>query len=164
MANSLAWISAGAATTSWVTGQSLGTLRNDFEGTLGTEFTVVNNLTVTDLGYWVVSGNNQLHTISLLTTGCVVLATKNINTTGLPVGFNFVSLSTPVPLTAGLTYFLAATQVFGGDQFYSNDTVITTTSDATAISSCYDAGFCPINIPADGSHCFGPLSFKYTVP
>jgi hypothetical protein len=56
-------VSAPITSTSYVTGQTLGTLRRDFTGRVGFKFTVgATPLTINMLGRWIVSGNTGTHT------------------------------------------------------------------------------------------------------
>jgi hypothetical protein len=56
-----------APLTAFVTGQTLGSLRNDFSNWVGFRFTVgSSNITVGELGRWVVSGNSGTHAVKLV--------------------------------------------------------------------------------------------------
>lgn len=115
------------------------TARDDFNGGLGFSFTPTVDLTVTEIGRWVVSGNAQTHSVgvSVFSTGAIV-ASNVLNTSGLPVGYNTVSV-TPAVLSAGVKYVAWSIESSGGDQWYETQPY-STTSDATLNYSVYYSG------------------------
>ena len=155
-----------AVTNEWVTSQTLGTLRSDFTGYAGCYLTntSASGVNVTHLGRWVVDGNDDMHTLYVLTlpamtTLCQVTFT---NIHGTPGAFMWGEVS--ATLAAGTTYALVSTEASGGDQFYDSDTAITcyTTGGITNGLPCYSAYVTdtPTTIGTDG-HSFGPVSMKF---
>lgn len=130
--------------TAFVTGQNLGTLRSDFTGCAGFLFTVGgSNITVTHVGWWVVSGNSATHTVYILNTGGSTLASGVITTSGsTPGGYVYVPI-TPLVLTASTQYGIMGSVTNGGDQWYNDDTTLASSSaGATMNGSAFNAS-CP---------------------
>lgn len=154
--------SGGAASSAVITGQSLGTLRNNFSGIVGFKFTVgAANITVTDLGRWVPSGNSGSHTIYLTDASGTVLASVSVNTSGQPVAYLYGSI-TPTVLTAAAAYCIISQETSSGDQFYDDDTTLTSTADITVTTSCYTTSVGgSISTSTGGLHSYGPSNFKY---
>ncbi len=78
-----------AAETTFVTGVSLTTLRNDADRWVGLKLTVgTKPLVVTQLGRWVVSGNNQSHAVRLVGWDGLTVpgASVTLNTSGATAG------------------------------------------------------------------------------
>jgi fibronectin type 3 domain-containing protein/sarcosine oxidase gamma subunit len=152
--------------TAFITGQTLGTLRNDLNNWVGCRFAVgATAITVTDLGRWVVAGNSGTHTIKLVNqaTGVDVAgASVTVNTSGAPAGaFRYASLPSAVTLTANTTYYLVSQETLGGDQFYGADSTVTTTSVGTMNKAARFDGtswFVSGNLT---SNTYGPSNFKY---
>jgi hypothetical protein len=106
---------------------------------LGAEFTYVGpgGVTVTDLGLLDVGGQtwDQSHEIGLwdLTAGNTLIADATVDNSGTLIdGFRYVQLATPVPLTSGDAYILAAYYGPG-----SSDLVL----------NCCGSGVAPTNDP-----------------
>jgi hypothetical protein len=155
----------GVPSTPWVTGQSLGTPQSNLTGCVGVEVTVGgSNITVTDVGRWVISGNSQMHTITIQTTGGSSVVAGTVNTSGAMAGqFLYVAV-TPTVLTAAGTYWIGSSETNGGDQWYDDGSVITVTAAATAPFSAYNnGGGCPgaPSINTGGGASYGPVNFKY---
>ena len=154
--------------TAWVTDSSSGTLRNDFTGQVGTGFTVSSTITITELGIWVVSGSVSVVTVSLysaagygISNTRTLLKSGTISTTGLPVGWNYVSI-TPQSVSSGTTYFVSRSVVSSGDQWYDQYTP-TITSAATIVDSAYSN---PVDnyfskFGTSSGKMYGGVDFKY---
>jgi len=156
----------GGGSTTFVTGQSLGSTRNNFSGCLGYLFTVGGaNITVTDLGRWVVSGNSGSHVLTLDNASGTVLASVSVNTSGAPAAAFLYGSITPTVLTASTQYFVGSAEANVGDLFYDDPTTVTTTGDATVNASAFTSdGACVAGAPSGntgGLHSYGPVSFKY---
>ncbi|MFA7345158.1 MAG: DUF4082 domain-containing protein, partial [Terrimicrobiaceae bacterium] len=106
--------------TAYVTGQTLGVLRNDLSAWVGFKFTVGSSaITVNQLGRWVVSGNSGTHAVRLArVSDGAVLGSVSIATSGAPVGFKYATLATPVTLAANTAYYVMSQETSGGDQWY----------------------------------------------
>ncbi len=145
---------------------TLGTLQRNSNGTWGMRITVGSSLiNVQSLGRWVVSGNTQSHTVSIVdTSGNVVPGgSVTVNTSGKPAGaFTYTNLAAPVTLQVGGIYAIVCDVSTVGDFWYYLDTVITTTSDAHDDGSCNIQGG-GISLFGNANTCPGPLDFTYTL-
>jgi hypothetical protein len=162
------YVSPGG-TASYVTGKTLGTPRNSYNGFAGMKITVgANPVTVTALGRLEVSGNTGTHTVKLVNavggtdvTGGSVSVTMSGETAG---DFTYATLSSPVVLAAGSSYYLVSQETFGGDQYYgAEDTTVTTTAVATEVSGVYGAGGGAWSFNGDAGQTYGPVDFQYSV-
>jgi uncharacterized delta-60 repeat protein len=150
----------------YVTGKTLGTPHNSYSGFVGMKITVgANPVTVTALGRLCVSGNTGTHTVKLVkavggtdVTGGSVSVAMSGGTAG---AFKYGSLSSPVVLAAGATYYVVSQETSGGDQYYGIDTTITTTVVATEVSAAYGSGGGSWNIPGGAGQTYGPVDFQY---
>lgn len=152
---------ATAGSTAFITTPSgSSTPHAGFNGWVGCGFTVGgSNITVTDLGRWVISGNSASHDLTIMDGSGAILVTATINTSGLSVGYNYVSC-TPTVLTAGNTYYIMSLETSGGDQFYDIGTV-TSTAAGTIITSNYAFFGGPPLTASSGSVSYVPVNFKY---
>ena len=161
-----------ASNSPWITAQAIGTARNNATLEVGIAFTVGgSNLTVKELGRWVLSGNSSTHVLNLC-SGTVggtrtVLGTVTVNTSGAGAGaYLYGTLSSSVTLTASTTYFLFSAETNGGDQ-WSDDvgTTITTNTSVASPRASHSAAYwdgASITIATDGpAHLYGPVNFKY---
>src|SRR4029077_11052517 len=115
------------------TGDTLGSLRNDFSGWVGGQITVGSaDLTVTDLGRIVVAGNSGTHTVKLVdaATGLDVSGgSVSVSMAGgTPGQFQYATLSSPVTLLANHSYYLVSQEISGGDTWYEYNTTASTTA------------------------------------
>ncbi len=159
--NTTAYTVSGGGNTSFITGQTLSTTRNDFE-TPGLGFRLLmgpTNITVTDLGRWIVSGNSQTHTLSIYNSSGVAIVTASLNASGKSPGdYSYVSC-TPTTLVAGETYFIVSSEFSGGDLWYDALSV-THTSVGTIVDASYLApSLTDLGVGAGKSYV--PVSFKY---
>lgn len=150
----------------FVTGYNLNNkpLRNDFSGWVGMKLTVgASDLTVKALGRIVVSGNAATHLVKLVRAsdgtdvpgGSVSIATAG----GTSGQFQYVSLPSPVTLTANTAYYLVSAEVNGGDTWYDHGT-ISSASVAAVNNSVYFYNGAWISVDAP-STSYGPVSFLY---
>lgn len=149
----------------FVTSQTFGSpIRNDFGNSQGFQFTVGNSpITVTDLGRWVLSGNNQAHTLTIFAVnGHAVMATVSLPTSGAAVGaYAYATLPSPATLSANTSYYLITTEVANLDTWYNNVGGSQTTTNAASFDGPVwtpDNG-ATYNLQTGGS--YGPLNFKY---
>lgn len=149
-----------------VTGQVLSTLRNDFNGWVGTRFSVgTNAMRVTSLGRMIAPGNTGAHTVKLVQGSdgqdvpgaSVSLATSG----GTPGQYAFGALTTPVNLTAGAVYYLVSQEFNGGDQFYDVATTVSTTTAAAVQSGVFGFGAGAWYSYGAAGHTYGPLNLIY---
>jgi len=152
--------------TAYVTGQVLGTVRNDYTGWLGMEVIVgASPLTVVSLGRIMAPGNNGTHTVKLVNASDgtdVAGGGVAISMSGGTVGqFQYGSLSEPVTLAAGTAYYVVSQETASGDSWYDGDTVLTTTE--VAVDDAVVWGIEPGSWArfAEANHCYVPVSFEY---
>jgi hypothetical protein len=164
--NSPAVSAASGATNTILSGANVGTLRNDFSGKVGAEFTPQQNCHII-LGRMVISGNNQTHVLSCgLTSTSIPFATDSVNTAlGTPGTFLYGTVS--IPLTNGVSYWISSTEVAFGDMWGTDTNGSVVVSDATkwtCLGSAYGtAGSSPtINTP--GNFSYVPVNAQFTIP
>ncbi len=101
------------------------------------------NLTVAALGRLVANGNTQTHPVELVdASNNAVLGSVLVNTSGATTGqFAYAPLAAAVTLLAGHTYYVVSQEFNGGDSFYSQPTVTTTSAaaDLGGVSSVGDS-------------------------
>lgn len=147
----------------FITGQTPGTLQtSDFGGRLGFKFTVGgSNITVTDLGGWIITGSTQDRILSIVNTSNVDVVSATLLIAGTTAGqFNYVSI-TPTVLNASTSYYMFMQT--GTDDWHDQGTVDSNTSVATVIFSAYSNE--PTSSIIDngtGALMFGPVNFKYS--
>ena len=132
---------------------------------MGFKFTVGGSpITVSSLGRWVLSGNTASHVMTVVqASSSTVVATGTVNTSGAPTGtFTYASLSTPVILSANTAYYVLSQEATGGDEFYQDNTALTTTSAGTINNSEYYSGGAYRVGNSTGSYSYGPVSFIYS--
>lgn len=165
-----AWFSVNVTpvpNTNFVTSFTPGGSRNDFPGSVGMKITVgAKSLNVAALGRWVLSGNSQTHTVKLVAVssgldlpgGSVTIATA-----GKPAGaFAYANLAAPVTLSAGQSYYLVSSETAGGDLWYDDSSVVTSTAAASVTASVYNPG--SGYVPNQGAgHAYVPVDFTYVV-
>jgi hypothetical protein len=126
-------------------------------------------LTVTALGRWVAPGNVQTHVVTIYGGDGLPMfgGSVTINTSGKTSGqFVYVPLSSNVVLWDSTTYYILSVEAPpGGDIWYSNDTSVTTTADASLGDSVYKNHLSgAISRGGSGPNKpFVPVDFKYTV-
>lgn len=148
----------------FITGATVGTLRSDYSGDVGFRVRIgANPVTVTALGRWVVAGNAGTHTLVLTTWAGTAVASASLDTAGKTAGaFAYVDLAAPVTLDAATDYAVGSGETSGGDQWYGDDTTVTSTAVAEVIQAAHrDAGTTPWLSAANGLRSFGPASFLY---
>ncbi len=69
----------------------------------------------------------------------------------------------PVTLTAGREYYVLTMEMFGSDQFYDRNTIVTTRLEATVLSAVYSDTATPgvYTAVAGPGNTIGPVSFQY---
>ncbi len=132
---------SSASSGPFITSLGVGSTRNDFDILAGYEITIGGaNITVTELGRWVISGNSASHAISIISgatgSGGTTVGTVTVNTSGATASaFLYGTLGSPIVLTAGVTYAVVSHEVNGGDLWLNENTTTTTTGDASIIHS-----------------------------
>jgi hypothetical protein len=160
-------VASTGATVRYVTGQTLGALRNDYSGYVGMQIIVGSSpINVTALGRIMASGNKATHTVKLVRAsdgtdvpgGSVSLAMSG----GTVNQFQYATLTNSLMLSAGTAYYLVSQETDGGDAWYNNTTTVQTTAVATESSQVwgYGAGqWYPGGAPGT---TFVPVDFQYT--
>lgn len=155
------------AADSLVTGFTPGTLRNNYSGWVGMWFAVgPNPIQVSSLGRIFLTGNAANHAMRLVqvSDGTVVASATWTPAGGIDGQINYVSLGSPVTLNAGMVYYLASQEVSGGDNFYSYDTTITTTSAGIDQGAAYsNDGTTWTPYGTRGDYSYGPVSIQYSI-
>jgi hypothetical protein len=159
-------VSAATSGTYFVTSESLGTLRNNYTGFVGTNITVgAAPITVTALGRMVAGSNGGSHLVKIVqaSTGTDVpgaSVTVNVGT-GTPGAFAYATLSSPVTLSANTAYYVVTQETSGGDSWYDfTNTSVQTALVATATSAVYSSGSSYITLGSPGQ-TYGPVDFEY---
>jgi O-glycosyl hydrolase len=107
-----------------------GTIRNDFTGQAGLEFTTgASAVTVTALGRAYLPADTQPHTVSLYRASSGTLIASATVPTGIAadpdsLGLTYQPLSAPMTLAANTSYVLVSSETSGGDPFFDADTAI----------------------------------------
>jgi hypothetical protein len=147
-----------------VTGMTLGTLRNNYSGWVGMRLQVgASPLTVQSLGRIFVNGNTANHELRLVlaTTKATVASVVWTPSSGVHNQIKYAPLTSAVTLTANTEYYLASQEVSGGDQWYSWDTTVTTTSAAAALSGIYSPNATTWTPNGTAGHTYVPVSLQY---
>jgi hypothetical protein len=124
-----------------------------------------NPLTVTNLGRITAPGNSGTHTVKLVNAsdgtdvaGGAVAISMGGGTAG---EFQYGSLSSPVTLAVGRTYWVLSQESAGGDSWYDWDTKLTTTGVAVDNALAWGTGVGAWNTYAVTNQAFGPVDFVY---
>lgn len=154
-----------SSSTVFVTGYDLSgqSLRNDFSGFVGMKLTVgTQSLMVSALGRICAAANAQTHTVKFVnaSTGTDLSgASALVSMAGCSAGqFVYTSIS-PVTLAPGASYYLVSQETQGGDAWYDQGAVSTTT-DATVNDSIYFWNGGWYSGTANASYV--PPNFEYT--
>jgi len=161
----------------FVIGQTIGTLRSDFDGFLGFKFTVGDvPISVTHLGRYMHSGNQWTHSIKLvLSTGATTgnempSSSVFVSMSGATVGqYLYQTMSAPVTLSANTAYYCVSFESSSGDQWSDESMIITGSSPA---GSVYPTGApavqngailtqSPWSLRVPWNISFTPVNFKY---
>jgi len=153
----------------FVTDEALGRIRNDYSGYVGMAVDVgAKSLKVQNVQRYCVAGSTGGHRVQIIdpTTGTPVPnADVVVSLMGRPEGFVAVDLGSVVTLTAGQRYYVVSEEVTGGDQFFDNDTVLTTRPDATVVSPVYyDSTGMQWVMLGNAGNSYGPVNFAYVAP
>jgi len=153
----------GGGGTAFITGQTLGSLRNNFTDRVGFAFTTTVTITIQALGRWVVSGNNQIHGLYIFDNGNGgsyrgVLAVTALDTsTATPGAYAYTNLNSPLTLPPG-SYTCVSSETSGGDQWYDNNTTLTSTGVGSVTGSAIGG-----NPNGGATDSYVPTNFKYTL-
>ena len=158
---------SGSTSVPYVTNQTLATLRNDFTGRLGFWGVVSNgNLNITDLGRWVISGDDANHTLAVYTNifgSAVLVGSVTFNCAGATTNqFGYSSVS--MTLINGGTYAIVSSEVSGGseDRWGDGTTTIQHTDRFVCQGRCYSSDGVSFSNATATDNTYGPVNFKYS--
>jgi len=151
----------------FVTGATLGALRNDFDGWLGMKFTVGSSpLSVTALGRYVISGNSGTHTMKLVDASNdsdVPNGSVSVALSGAKAGkFKYGVLANSITLSANTSYYIVSQESSGGDEWADETTTVTTAGVASCDGATLNSGSWSFRPPANTT--FVPVDFIYGPP
>ncbi|HLV97963.1 MAG TPA: right-handed parallel beta-helix repeat-containing protein [Ktedonobacterales bacterium] len=165
---SVGYTATSASGTSLVTAVNLNgaPLRSNFTGKVGMQITVGSSpITVQAIGRYFVAGNSQMHTVEIVrASDATQIASASLNLAAGAadsLGFKYVSLSSPVTLTANTSYYIDSAETSGGDQWYDYSTLLTTTGAASIPSAVYNAGSGYVTYGST-DNSYGPVNLLYT--
>jgi hypothetical protein len=149
-----------------VTSDITGTIRGNFTGQAGLEFTTGSSpVTVTAMGRANLPGDSQAHAVSLYAAGSGALVASAQVPTGTaadpdPLGFSYQDLASPVTLAADTSYVLVSSETSGGDPFFDADTVVGLASGFTAEGPAWRSGSSGAFTvyASDPGESYGPVS------
>jgi hypothetical protein len=148
------------STVAAITARSGGTIRNNSTNDLGIQFTVATNATITHAGRWVLEGNSQPHTLKLLNSAGRTMASATVETAGKTAGqFEYVPLSSPVPVQSGADYFLLSSETLNGDTWYNWDQTVSANPLLSKVHSAFTDG----QIGNNTGKAYGPVNFLASV-
>lgn len=146
----------------FVISQTAGTPSSSFSGGVGYQFIVgASPITVTQLGRWVVAGNNLTHLMTLVNNLGTTLASVVVDTAGATSNTYLYGSISPYVLSAGGTYAILSNELSGGDQWLDNCTNFVTTSVATLDKYAYFPQGGSYTVVGNSSQLPGPVNFKY---
>ena len=158
--------SGGVTGTAFVTGEVLGALRNNYSGWVGMSITVNGSpLSVTALGRMFAPGNSGAHTVKIVNaaTGADVAGGSAVVTiTGSAGQFVYANLLSPIVLNANTTYYVLSQETLGGDQWYDDNTTVTTASVASLNGAVWGGGAPYALIAGSAGRMYVPVDFKST--
>jgi hypothetical protein len=147
---------------------------NSFEGSVGASLSVHSGIIATSLARYFVFGNNGTHNLEITDAesgSLIVSATIIMDPTQVDdFGFIWITLSDPVELLPGYTYYLTSSETAGGDLFYGGTTFtkgkvgdwpnLESKNPAISINGpCYFNDFRWHTFEVDSS-AFGPLNLR----
>jgi hypothetical protein len=139
--------------------------RNDLN-LVGWQAYTMANIHITQIGRWVIPGNNEIHTNYVFSNsgvGWTLLGSVVVNTSGATTGqWLYGALATPISVTNGTLIAVMSSEVTGGDLWYGAESY-TVTGDFTSPGQAYsfnNGG----TINYSGQGVYVPVNILYTVP
>lgn len=159
---------AGEGVTTFLSGASLGTTRNDYGGFVGMRVDVgTSPLAVSQLGRMMAPGNTGSHTVKFVNgatgqdvEGGSVVVDMSGGTAGQ---FKYVELPSSIILNASTTYYLVSQEIHGGDLWHDIDTTLDASDAASIVGGIYGSGPGAWFAYGAANHSYVPLDFAYTV-
>jgi hypothetical protein len=155
-----------------ITGQTPGTLRADGGGfATGFQFTVGGaSKVITAVGRYKAAGDSASHFVAIYTgsAGAPVTngsATINMSNAADADGYVYVTLATPITVSASTIYRCMSVEATGVDHFYDSDTSVTANAVISVDNGCYDSGGAAgggsTGTTGGANHAYGPVNFKF---
>ena len=150
-----------------VSSQTLSsTIRANHDGYIGMKITVGNDpISVTGLGRYYLASNTATRTLGIFDTSGTQLVTADIDMSAGYVdglGYKYVTLSSPVVLSANTSYYVASLED-NTQRWYEYNSVLTPTSDLSINSAVYESNGTWTTQGSSGN-CYGPVNLLYSVP
>jgi hypothetical protein len=157
---------AVVAVAPFVTSFQAGTLRSGEDGWFGMAFVVnANGVTVKKLGRAVITGNTGTHELRLFDEADTTQLLGNAfvdPTSEMLDGFMYASVTPAnVPLQINHRYFLLSHEALGGDDFLTQDTVVTTRTEASVTSTIESPTLVGFSTAGGPNHAYGPVNFQF---
>jgi len=155
----------GASGTPFLTtGPPSTSLRNDYAGFVGMQFTTgAISINVTELGRWVAASSSQSHLLKLVTANGVDVAGGStlLSLAGAPVGkYAYAALASPITLPANTAYYLLSQEFAGGDKWYDYGTVSANTAGGLVVTAAYQYNGV-YYLTNSGPSSYGPPNFLF---
>ena len=151
----------------FVTSFALGTYSNTYSGWAGMEILVgANSLEIHAVGRVFAPGDFMQHAIKIVdkTSGLDLTPPLILDTIGGMDGqMQTAPVANPVTLNKNSPYYIISKEMAGADHFYQDDSTVQTTNVATVVNAIKGDQVGPYIPSAGPNHCFGPLTFQYTV-
>lgn len=148
----------GGVSTAFITSSpSTRTIRSDFAGFLGFQFTVgTSGISITDIGMWDIAGvsSGTLDLYILDSDGNTSMGSVTVSVSGTN-NWVFATLGTPVSLASGKVAYCMVNDV--PSYFYDNESYANT-GVATNNGACFSR---PASGPFSPGTIWGPVNFKY---
>ncbi|HLG98215.1 MAG TPA: hypothetical protein VKX49_18000 [Bryobacteraceae bacterium] len=146
---------------SFITSQTLGKIRNDYDGWVGFHLIVSSTpLKIAGLGRLCAPGNTEVHALKVVnsTTGQDVPGSQTSVFMGgcTPGQFSYGPVWPNITLAAGGSYYIVSQEHWNGDKFYDFDTVV----GSSAAGSVADAVYGNWTTVGHANNSYGPLDLK----
>lgn len=141
-----------------------GTPRPGEEGWFGIGFVVVApGVTIRKLGRFYRAGHSGAHDIKIIDEATAqVLGTASVNLASQTLdGFKYGDVTPSVPLQVNGRYFVLSHEAAGGDDFLTQDTVVTTRQEATVTNAGESLALVAFSTAGGPNHAYGPVNFQY---
>lgn len=143
------------------------TLRDNFSGKIGFQFTPSANITATHLGLLKVSGNSHTHVVRIYNAANTLLVSATVDLSQTPDANGYVWVTcTATSLASGNQYWCVADYTSGGgDQWYDSDSPgVVSTGDGAVNNAAFTTGSPPFSNGHTGAFSFSNPNFQYTKP
>ncbi len=142
-----------------------GTVRAGEDSWFGIGFTVVApGVTVQKLGRLYRTGNNGMHEMRIIDAATMqTLGTATVTPASEPLnGFRYGNLPSGVPLTVNHSYFVLSREKTGGDNFLTQDTMLTETRTEAMVTHVVESlALVAFSATPATARSFGPVNFQY---